>query len=191
MKVKAFHRAKILLPVAVLILALALPASAHASGQIHIVRRGENLSQIAWRYGTTVGAIVYANRLPNPNLIYAGQRLYIPTGGGIGPVGCGCLHIVRPGETLSQIAWRYGTSAWVLAWANGICNVNYIWAGQRLCVPCAGGWTPSCTFVHVVQRGDTLYSIARRYGTCVQKITAANGLANPNVIYVGQRLCIR
>jgi LysM repeat protein len=190
MKAKAFNRARILLPVALLILAMALPASAHASSQIHIVRRGENLTQIAARYGTTVGAIVHANRLLNPNLIYVGQRLIIPTDGG-GPYGCGCLHIVRRGETLSQIAWRYGTSVWALASANGICNVNYIWAGQRLCVPCGGGWMPTCTFVHVVQPGDTLYSIAVRYGTNWQRLKAANGLYNPNVIYVGQRLCIR
>jgi LysM repeat protein len=190
MTAKAFKRAKIVLPAALLILALILPASVQAGGQIHIVRRGENLTQIAARYGTTVRAIVMANRLPNPNLIYAGQRLYIPTDGGWRPPGCGCLHIVRRGETLSQIAWRYGTSVWTLARMNGLRNPNYIWAGQRLCVPCGGGWTPSCSFVHVVRPGETLYSIAWRYGTCVQNIAAANGLYNPNLIFVGQRLCI-
>jgi len=44
--------------------------------------------------------------------------------------------------------------------------------------------------VHIVQRGDTLYSIARRYGTTVSALVQANGLRNPNRIYVGQRLVI-
>jgi LysM repeat protein len=37
---------------------------------------------------------------------------------------------------LSQIAWRYGTTVWAIAAANGLRNPNYIWAGQRLCIPC-------------------------------------------------------
>jgi LysM repeat protein len=190
MTVKVLKRAKMLLPAALLILALTVPAAAHASGVIHIVQRGENLTRIAYRYGTTVQAIVAANHLPNPNLIYVGQRLYIPTGGGGVPCGCGCVHVVRRGETLSQIAWRYGTSMWTIARCNGILNPNFIWVGQRLCVPCGGGWTPGCRLVHVVRYGETLYSIAWRYGTCVQQIAAANGLYNPNLIYAGQRLCI-
>ena len=44
--------------------------------------------------------------------------------------------------------------------------------------------------VHVVRRGDTLYSVARRYGTTVNAVVRANGLRNPNWIYVGQRLVI-
>ncbi len=44
--------------------------------------------------------------------------------------------------------------------------------------------------VYVVRRGDTLYSVARRYGTTVNAIVRANGLRNPNWIYVGQRLVI-
>ncbi len=47
----------------------------------------------------------------------------------------------------------------------------------------------SCSY-YIVQRGDTLYSIARRYGTTVQAIARANGILNPSLIYVGQVLCI-
>ena len=51
--------------------------------------------------------------------------------------------------------------------------------------PSTGG-----TVTYIVQRGDTLYSIARRYGTTVEAIAAANGITNPNLIRVGQQLTI-
>ena len=47
-------------------------------GRVYIVQRGDNLSRIAAKYGVTVNAIVRANNLKNPSLIYAGQRLVIP-----------------------------------------------------------------------------------------------------------------
>ena len=194
MKVNVLLRTKGILPIVVVIVALCLPTPAHAQQVVHIVRRGENLTRIAAYYGTTVQAIAQANGLWNPNYIWAGQRLVIPRGGGWdggSAGGCGCVHVVRRGETLSQIAWRYGTSVWTIVQRNGLRNPNYIWAGQRLCVPCGGYMPPpSCGVTHVVRWGETLYSIARRYGTCVQAIRQANGLWNPNYIWAGQRLYI-
>ena len=191
MRNKVWLSAKVVLPVVVLVVVLCLPPAAHAHGRVHVVRRGENLYRIARAYGTTVQAIAHANRLSNPNYIWVGQRLYIPPrGSGAGPGGCGCSHIVRWGENLSQIAQRYGTSVWWLAARNGIRNPNYIWRGQVLCVPCGGYHPPVCGHVHVVRWGETLSSIAWRYGTCVQALMRVNGLWNPNLIYVGQRLTI-
>jgi lipoprotein-anchoring transpeptidase ErfK/SrfK len=103
------------------------------------------------------------------------------------------VYVVRRGDTLGSIAARYGTTAWAIANANGIRNVNYIWAGQRLVIPGSGGSSgggSSSGGVHVVQRGETLASIARRYGTSISALAAANGIRNPNLIYVGQRLSI-
>ena len=58
-------------------------------------------------------------------------------------------------------------------------------------VPAASAQTSGgCTAYHTVQRGDTLFSIARRYGTTMQEIQSFNGIANPNRIYVGQSLCV-
>ncbi len=143
MSAKVLKRARLLLPVLVLLLALALPATALAHGPVHVVQRGENLYRISLRYGTTVQAIARANGIRNPNLIYVGQRLIIPTGGYYPPPppppphpGCHCYHWVRWGETLSQIARRYCTSVQWLAQVNHLWNPNYIWAGQRLVVPC-------------------------------------------------------
>jgi LysM repeat protein len=203
-----WSRVKVIVPMALLIVVLLLPASASAwGGNIHVVQRGENLYRIAMRYGTSVQAIAMANGLPNPNRIYVGQRLVIPAGGyyppsyppSYGPsYGCNTVHIVRCGQTLYSIARMYGTSVWAIAGANGLANPNYIYAGQRLFIPCGGLGKPvqyGCSgggrFSITVQFGDTLYSIARRYGTCVQQLMQANCLANPNLIRVGQRLFIR
>src|SRR5690606_32414818 len=58
-------------------------------------------------------------------------------------------------------------------------------------IPAASAQTSGgCTAYHTVQRGDTLYAIARRYGASMEHIQAFNGIVNPNVIYVGQRLCV-
>jgi LysM repeat protein len=108
-------------------------------------------------------------------------------------------YVVRPGDTLGTIAARYGVSASALARANGITNPDRIYIGQRLLIPGKSGSAsnpavpkpPSsapATGIYIVQQGDTLGSIAGRYGTTVQKLMALNGINNPNRIWVGQRL---
>lgn len=103
----------------------------------HVVRPGETLYSIARLYGVSVSAIAQANGIVNPNMIYVGQVLYIPT---CAPVSGGVTHIVQPGETLTRIALRYGVSVWAIANANGLTNINRIYVGQRLVIP--SGATP-------------------------------------------------
>ena len=110
----------------------------------HVVQSGETLSSIAKVYGVSTWAIAYANRLRNPNLIYAGQVLVIPQTGSEIPVPTpsrtplGCYYTVKYGDTLSFIAWRYGTDAWSIARLNGLYGINWIYAGQRLLIPGCG-----------------------------------------------------
>jgi LysM repeat protein len=118
-------------------------APAEASGFYHTVRWGENLSSIAWYYGTSVQAIMYANHIVNPNLIYAGTVLYIPEGGyGYPPPAppppqpyCRYWHTVTYGDNLSRIGAWYGVSPWAIAQANHIYNLNLVYVGQSLCIP--------------------------------------------------------
>jgi murein DD-endopeptidase MepM/ murein hydrolase activator NlpD len=102
------------------------------------------------------------------------------------------VYVVQLDDALSAIASRYDTTVQALAQANSIENPDLIYPGQRLVIPSASP-TPEPTpqeQVHVVQRGETLYRIAQRYGTTVQALAAANNLANPNLIYRGQKLII-
>ncbi len=106
---------------------------------------------------------------------------------------CGGYHVVCPGETLTRIAWRYGTTVEAIAAANGIWNPNCIYAGQVLRIPCPGWWPPprpSRPTCHVVRWGETLYGIARMYGTSVWAIARANHICNINYIRAGQCLVI-
>jgi LysM repeat protein len=95
-------------------------------------------------------------------------------------------HRVRFGETLSWIAWRYGVTVQQIVDANNIPNRHRIFAGQTLRIPVER----QDFFEYTVQRGDTLTSIAHRFGTTVWEIARLNGIWNVNLIFVGQRLLI-
>lgn len=115
---------------------LIIPGTDSDGGQAvtHIVQPGENLFRIALKYGTTVEAIAAANSIVNPALVFAGQKLTIPSGGAP-PTDGVSYHVVQPGETLWGIALRYNTTPWTIAAANGISNIHYIYAGQTLRIP--------------------------------------------------------
>ena len=107
----------------------------------------------------------------------------------------GTVHVVVAGDTLYAISRRYGVSVQDLVQANGIVNPSLIYVGQRITIP--GGApgpaptpVPSGGTVHVVQPGETLTRISLRYGVSIWTIVNANGISNPNLIYVGQRLRI-
>ncbi|OQB28705.1 MAG: putative cell wall hydrolase LytN precursor [Chloroflexi bacterium ADurb.Bin180] len=99
-------------------------------------------------------------------------------------------HVVQPGENLYRIGLRYGVSLWSIAQANGIVNVNLIRSGQVLLIPVPAPPPVPVPRIYIVRPGDTLSGIAWRFGTTVWVITRANGIWNPNLIYVGQRLVI-
>jgi LysM repeat protein len=110
------------------------------------------------------------------------------------------IHIVAPGENLFRISLRYNVTIAAIQSANNIPNPNRIFVGQQLVIPGATGAPPpqpgpqptpdAQPTVYVVVRGDTLSSIARRFNTTFQAIAAANGITNPNLIFVGQQLTI-
>jgi murein DD-endopeptidase MepM/ murein hydrolase activator NlpD len=107
-----------------------------------------------------------------------------------GPTISTTTYIVQAGDTLSLIAQRYNTTVRAVAELNGILNPNLIYVGQRLLIPQAAGSPPSPTQIHIVQPGETLTRIASRHETTISAIVAANDLANPSLIFVGQRLVI-
>ena len=155
---------------------------------VYVVQPGDTLSAIARRYNTTVSALMSYNGLTSTT-IYVGQRILIPGGnttptpGPVYPI----TYVVQRGDTLYSIARRYDTTVTALKQVNNLVS-DYIYVGQRLTISVATD--PSAPMItHVVARGETLFSIARRYNVTIDAIRATNGLTG-NTIYVGQRLLI-
>jgi membrane-bound lytic murein transglycosylase D len=108
-------------------------------------------------------------------------------------------HRVRHGETLSVIARKYRTSVRSIMRANNLRRSNYIVAGKRLKIPQRGYRKPSVrkfqrspngqAVIHIVRKGDSLYTIARKYGTTTKKIQELNNLAT-TILIKGQTLTI-
>lgn len=155
------------------------------------VRPGDTLARIARTHGTTAASIAELNGIPDPDLIRVGQILQIP---GDSPSGMSeTKHVVAPGESLARIASRYGTTVTALVELNAIRVPDRIYAGQELLLPGIGSHPTSADperGLHVVQHGETLDSIAARYGTTAQAIAAANGIRNLSLIYAGNTLVI-
>lgn len=109
-------------------------------------------------------------------------------------------HIVQPGETMFRIAMRYGVDVETLAAANNIANTWQIYAGQSLIIPSEESISAPVNEIipvenigpetYIVQRGDFLDSIARRYDLSQSELLELNNLTNPNLIYAGQELIV-
>lgn len=137
--------------------ALAVEAAAAAPAAEYIVLPGDTLARIAARNGTTVQALMTANNISNPEIIYVGQRLVLagaaapqipaeappetqvsasePQPAPAAQEQPGLRHVVVEGETLAQIAARYGTTVQTLVAANNIVDPSIIYSGQVLNIP--------------------------------------------------------
>ncbi len=108
----------------------------YSQDEVYIVQRGNTLSGIAAKYKTTVNELVILNQIRNPNLIYPNQRIIVPINGNRqNEVKYDARHIVytvRRGDTLSELALRFGTTVQKIAELNNIRNVNLIYIGERL-----------------------------------------------------------
>ena len=161
---------------------------------LYTVKRGDTLSEIAMKFGTTVSSIVALNpSIKNPNLIYPGQQFTIQTNANTSQIE-DTVYIVKSGDTLSEIALKYGTTVNSLVQINQIKNKNLIYPGERIIIrssnTISGGQNSCGKILYQIKWGDTLSELAIRYHSTVEEIAKINNIANPNLIYAGTTIRI-
>jgi membrane-bound lytic murein transglycosylase D len=168
----------------------------------HRVRPGQTLSSIARRYRTSVGAIMRANNMRRSNFIRAGKRLKIPQRGYAfaksntpakpGTAPSTGKHYVRKGDSLWNIANRYGTTVKKIQQLNHLSS-SHLHIGQGLKIP---GFKPeplpdtSQLGTYSVRRGDSPYTIAQKHNMALERLLRINRLTPRSKIYPGQKLFI-
>lgn len=166
-----------------------------ATYRYHYVRRGETVSVIARRYGTSVSAISRVNRLGRNYLIRIGQRLKIPVRGqsyvsysprSLTKEGEKLIYVVKKGDNLYVIAKSFNTTVQKIKRLNNL-QSNMLNVGQKLVIQSG---TPEDAILYTVRSGDTPYKIATKYGMNLNALLALNGLTTRSKIYPGQQLWV-
>ena len=156
-------------------------APATVATDMYKVLAGDTLYSIANKLDTTVLELKKINNLTT-DILKIGQILKIPTK--IAQIGDTDLYQVKSGDTLYSLANKFNININELKTINNLVNDNLI-VGQLLNVPSG----LSMVNTYVVEKGDTLYSIAKRFDISVSKLKEYNGLTN-NLLSLGQTLII-
>ena len=173
----------------------------------HMVQAGDTLSEIAQKYGLTTAELMAANNISDPDAVGVGQVLRIPAAGDLptpqvdpatpAPVSIHSLnrrYVVEAGDTIIRIADRFGADLPLLLEINSLTadEASRLDIGQILILPA----TPDELVVippdsrYTVQPGDTLGLIAEAHNLTQAQLQAANDIANPDALQVGQALMI-
>jgi len=188
------------------------PSQVVVGSRYHTVSAGETLYSVSRKYGAHFRDVASWNGISPPYTLSVGQQLLVsrdnvtpvlvappapsysaPSAGGVQ------YHTVQRGETLYGVARSYGRNFRELATWNSVMPPYSLSVGQRLQVSPAGSsgkvsnstarYNSNSAF-HTIERGDTLYNIAMRYGQTVGDITLWNNLQLPYTLYIGQKLRI-
>ncbi|QDE35250.1 LysM peptidoglycan-binding domain-containing protein [Microbacterium foliorum] len=184
-------------------------APAEAPPASYTVQPGDTISSIANRFALRTVDVLTWNGLSWRSVIYPGQTLSLTAGtaptapAAPAPTGSAATHTVAAGDTVFSIAQRHGTSVDAVLAANGLTRASVIYPGQQLALTGSSAPPPAAAApatppapvaaggqTHAVAAGDTLFAIAKKYGTTVAQLYALNGLASGAIIYAGQNLVV-
>ena len=178
-------------------------------GMDYAIRPGDTLMGVAVRYGLDWKRVAAINGLSENSLLQIGQVIRLPGAGDPAPGMGGPVavdlpadlattdYMVRSGDTLVTIAARHKTDWQTLAALNGLSENSVLQIGQTLKVPVEGqspisasasSSQASSARTHTVQPGETVISIALKYGVNWQTLLAYNGLSENSLLNIGQVL---
>ncbi len=178
------------------------------------VAAGDTVSSIAGRYGLSTASVLALNGLGWKSVIFPGQVLKLTNGAAVTPVpnapkpSSSSRYTIVSGDTLSRIAGRFGVTTQSILTANGLSWSSIIYPGQSIAIPGftatasvtsapIGGSTtpvvssrPASSTHYTIVKGDTISSIAAKFGVGVQAVLGANGLNRSSIIYAGRTISI-
>ncbi len=153
----------------------------------YTVKEGDTLSRLAMRFNTTALEIKRLNGLKNTDYIKMGQALKIASADRSKQTGLLKDHIVKRGETLDDLAKKYGISVSDIMSTNNLSSAHLLKAGQHLLIPASSDVSLQN---YTVREGDTLSELAQRFQASPGEIKKTNELANANYLQTGQKLKI-
>lgn len=186
-----------------------LPESERTQWAQHTVRRGETLGGIGRRYGISASEIARHNKLKSQHTLSVGQQLEIPVpmaalGGdfeddtpaparkssGGSSSGSGSKYTIRNGDTLWDLAKKFGTTTSAIRRSNSMAAHDKLYAGQTITIPGKSSGREPGSFYYTIRSGDTMSTIATKFGVGLKKLMATNRSINPNRISAGQKILI-
>lgn len=180
---------------------------AAAAPSTYRVAAGDTVSSIAGRFGISTASVLAMNGLGWKSLIFPGQVLKLGGSAASAPVAAapapaavaGGSYTIKAGDTVSKIAAKFGVTVQSVLTANGLRTSSIIYPGQTLRIPTttaapvAAPVTPSAPTAagsYTIRSGDTITSIATRFGVTTRALLKANGLTASSIIYAGRTLRI-
>lgn len=152
---------------------------------LYVVKKGDTLYSIASRYGVSVSSLVELNNLKNTNLSI-GQQLRIPINGD-NSNNSFVIYTVKVGDNLYNIAKKYNITVDEIINLNNLSS-NLLSIGMQLKIPIRSNIDVDNQYgTYIVQSGDTLYSVAKKYGMTVSQLMAINKLEGTS-LKIGQVL---
>jgi LysM repeat protein len=191
---------------------VALAAVASSAPSRYVVKSGDTVSGIAARFGLSTASVLALNGIGWKSLIFPGQTLKLSGAASTATVGQRpARYTIKRGDTISGIAARYGLTTQKLLALNGLTRTSIIYPGQVIKLggssidiapvsdvekndppstppTSAPPAAPSSTYT--IKSGDTVTSIAARFGLTVDAILKANGLSRTSIIYAGRTIVI-
>ena len=154
-----------------------------------IVKPGETLSSLANYYNVSIDSIIESNGLNDPDNLKAGQKLVIPNLRELGNEPAPIKHVIQKGETIESISILYKIKKGEIIRLNNLQKPYLIFEDQSILIPNLNSLAKSNNpKFHVIEEGDTLYQISKKYNVSLSHIIKVNDIKNSNNLKIGLKL---